>query len=259
MESQNIPSVSEKKKFNGLLFLEVGLAEVFSVIFVLTLIFATLNYFGFLPISESFPFLSFLPQKQTAIRSGTTINPNKKPLLKPTRMPIIPEAVKKDMQSFAKTYIKPSLILSSFDVKPAMSATGTILDPNRFGASWPIENEAIMNISARYGQNFAAQDRSVLVTLPQPITSLGNLSAETNVAKYLLIQAKGTWSCGKEMTQGKEFTNCTNFWIDTQGVKKEIGIISFLSILNNQNASIAFCERYPQSPTYTWKSCYSQK
>ena len=53
------------------MFLEVGLAEVFSVIFILTLIFGTLNYFGFLPISESFPFLSFLPTKQKIIMNKT--------------------------------------------------------------------------------------------------------------------------------------------------------------------------------------------
>ena len=66
------PSAQNKpKKFNGLLFLEVGLIEVFSVIFVLILIFGTLNYFGFLPISESFPFLSFLPQRQKIITNKT--------------------------------------------------------------------------------------------------------------------------------------------------------------------------------------------
>ena len=70
MESQNIPSAPQKK-FNGLLFLEVGLVEVFSVIFVLLLIFGTLNYFGILSISESFPFLSFLPKQQKIITIST--------------------------------------------------------------------------------------------------------------------------------------------------------------------------------------------
>ncbi|OGK36787.1 hypothetical protein A3F03_01695 [Candidatus Roizmanbacteria bacterium RIFCSPHIGHO2_12_FULL_41_11] len=70
-QSPQTPQPAPKKKFNGLLFLEVGLVEVFSVIFVLLLIFGTLNYFGFLPISESFPFLSFLPQRQKIITNKT--------------------------------------------------------------------------------------------------------------------------------------------------------------------------------------------
>lgn len=68
-QSSQIP----EKKFNGLLFLEVGLAEVFSVIFALLLIFGTLNYFGFLPISESVPFLSFLPKQHRAQNLSTKI------------------------------------------------------------------------------------------------------------------------------------------------------------------------------------------
>lgn len=71
MDTNQSPQAPQAKKFNGLLFLEVGLAEVFSVIFSLLLIFGTLNYFGILPISESFPFLSFLPQKQKIITNKT--------------------------------------------------------------------------------------------------------------------------------------------------------------------------------------------
>jgi len=63
MDTNQSPQTPQAKKFNGLLFLEVGLVEVFSVIFALLLIFGTLNYFGFLPISESLPFFSFLPKR----------------------------------------------------------------------------------------------------------------------------------------------------------------------------------------------------
>ncbi len=71
----------EKKKFNGFLFLEVGLAGIVSVIFVLLVSLGVLNYFGILPISESFPFLSFLPQKQKAVTNNTIkINTSGNPL-----------------------------------------------------------------------------------------------------------------------------------------------------------------------------------
>ncbi|OGH14793.1 MAG: hypothetical protein A2860_02625 [Candidatus Levybacteria bacterium RIFCSPHIGHO2_01_FULL_37_33] len=63
MDTNQPSQAPQAKKFNGLLFLEVGLVEVFSVIFALILIFATLNYLGVLPVSDSIPFLSFLPKK----------------------------------------------------------------------------------------------------------------------------------------------------------------------------------------------------
>lgn len=71
MDTNQPPQTPQAKKFNGLLFLEVGLIEVFSVIVILLLIFSTLNYFNILPISESFPFLSFLPQRQKIITNKT--------------------------------------------------------------------------------------------------------------------------------------------------------------------------------------------
>ena len=71
MDTNQLPQEPQKRKFSGLLFLEVGLIEVFSVILALLLIFGTLNYFGILPISESLPFLSFLPQKQKTITNKT--------------------------------------------------------------------------------------------------------------------------------------------------------------------------------------------
>ncbi len=74
MDASKSLKTPKPKKFNGLLFLEVGLAEVFSVIFVLLLFFGILNYFEILPISESFPFLSFLPQSQR-ISQQTNFSP----------------------------------------------------------------------------------------------------------------------------------------------------------------------------------------
>jgi len=71
MDANQPPQAPKLKKFNGLLFLEVGLIEVFSVIVILLLIFGSLNYFNVLPISESIPFLSFLPQRQKIIVNKT--------------------------------------------------------------------------------------------------------------------------------------------------------------------------------------------
>lgn len=249
-------------KLKSLALWEVGLFELGFVLLGLLILFGVFNYFNLLPISKIFPNqLGFLPHRPyqqggTATRPSNTLIPNQQ--MSKSNTPPVPAVIKKDIQSFAKSYIKSSLSLPSLDVKPATLANGTILDPNRFGAYWAIGNGVSISISARYGQDLVAQDRSVLVAFPESI-NLNNLTADSNTSKYFLVQAKGTWNCGKEMAGGKEFTNCVNFWIDAQNIKKEINIISFSSATNNQNTSIAFCERTTQSIFYGWKSCYSQK
>lgn len=55
---------NKENKLKAVALLEIGLAEIFLVIFILLLFFGTLNYFGILPISQTFPFLSFLPSQQ---------------------------------------------------------------------------------------------------------------------------------------------------------------------------------------------------
>lgn len=54
----------QKNKLKAVALIEVGLLEVSIVIVGLLVIFGIFNYFNLLPVSGSFPFLSFLPRQQ---------------------------------------------------------------------------------------------------------------------------------------------------------------------------------------------------
>lgn len=72
---QDYPQNQSENKPSGLAFLEVGVLEVFFVIVGLLIIFGVLNYFNILPISQSFPFLSFLPKQEKPLENKTQIEP----------------------------------------------------------------------------------------------------------------------------------------------------------------------------------------
>lgn len=59
----------------GIALLEIGLFELLFVIGGLLIILGLLNYYNVLPVSRSFPFLSFLPQKQKVIENKTQAKP----------------------------------------------------------------------------------------------------------------------------------------------------------------------------------------
>lgn len=54
----------KKAKLKAIALVKVGLFELLFAIVGLLIIFGVLNYFNLLPISQSFPFLSFLPSQQ---------------------------------------------------------------------------------------------------------------------------------------------------------------------------------------------------
>ncbi|MEK7502150.1 MAG: hypothetical protein AAB609_01330 [Patescibacteria group bacterium] len=66
------PNEQKQNKLKAVALIEVGLLEVAFVIVGLLVIFGIFNYFNLLPISGSFPFLSFLPRQQKIITN--TIN-----------------------------------------------------------------------------------------------------------------------------------------------------------------------------------------
>jgi len=75
-EKPNEPGQSNSKKGGGLksiALLEIGLFELLFVIGGLLIILGIFNYYNLLPVSQSFPFLSFLPQQQKTAENKTHI------------------------------------------------------------------------------------------------------------------------------------------------------------------------------------------
>lgn len=71
MAAQNTQEKEQRK--SGLFFLEVGLLEICFVIVGLLLILGALNYFNFLSISKTIPFLSSLPTQKSTSPGNTTL------------------------------------------------------------------------------------------------------------------------------------------------------------------------------------------
>ncbi len=248
--------------------LEVGIIEVLFVIAAIVLFFALLNYFNIVSLSRLYPqqfgWLPHLPlaaenatqNSGNTVKSGRALHPNE-PILKPST-PVAPDVIRKDMQSFAKQSLKPSLILPSFSIKPSTGPNGTILDPNRFNAFWSLPDGTFVNISARYGQKATPQDRNALLALPQLIANISATSANIITDKYFIIKTKGTWDCSKQTVNKKEITRCLNLWTD-KNVKKEIDVIFLVTVAGKDSTSLSYCERYPDSFYYSWKSCNFQK
>lgn len=259
--------VGKKNNLKGIAFLEVGIVEVLLVILILVLFFGLLNYFNIVSLSKVYPqqfgWLPHLPlaaenrtqNQSNTIKSGKALNPNE-PILKPSSAS--PEIIKKDMQSFVQTSLNSSLVPSSLDIKSTTGANGAILDPGRFNAYWTSGNGIVVSISASYGQKSAVQDRVALLALPQLIANLTATSVDPVAAKYLAVKAKGVWDCSKATFGGKEITKCINSWTDNN-IKKEADVIGPLSVLNKDTTSVSYCERYPESSRYSWKSCSFQK
>ena len=65
------PNLKSENKLKSLALLEVGLFELLFIVGGLIIIFGLLNYYNVLPISQSIPFLSFLPQQQKLAENKT--------------------------------------------------------------------------------------------------------------------------------------------------------------------------------------------
>lgn len=74
-EQSPTPSNNQSGGPKGLAFLEVGLFELLFVVGGLVIIFGILNYYNILPISQSLPFLSFLPQQKKIAENKTQAKP----------------------------------------------------------------------------------------------------------------------------------------------------------------------------------------
>ena len=72
-KTQTQASEQKRAKLKAIALIKVGLFELLFAIAGLLVIFGILNYFNLLPISRSFPFLSFLPAQQKMLQDKTQI------------------------------------------------------------------------------------------------------------------------------------------------------------------------------------------
>ncbi len=160
-----------------------------------------------------------------------------------------------DLPVFIKASLQSQLIPPSFNIQPTLDTKGTILDPNRFNSFWN-SGEILASASIRYGMEGQVEDKNILLTLPNMLMPLTATSAATIADQYFLTKLQSSFKCGTVDLKDRANTRttlCEDFGIDQQGVKRGLGIIN--PIPGAQKASIFYCEIYPNSPIYGWKSC----
>lgn len=187
----------------------------------------------------------FLKAPATPVKTSSQFQPDSFPAQK----------AQDDLLKFAKTALQSQLIPSSFNIQPTLDAKGKVLDPNRFNSFWNM-GKILANTSIRYSVEGQIEDKNILLTLPNTIESLTATSAATVANQYFSTKLAGSFKCDKvdlKDKTGSKATLCEDFEVDGQGVKTGLGIISPLP--NDQKSSIFYCELYPQSPIYRWKSC----
>ncbi len=90
------PNEQKQNKLKAIALIEVGLLEVSCVIVGLLVIFGIFNYFNLLPVSGSFPFLSFLPRQQKITTNRINSSSN-------TSIPIATQSATSQTDSICKT------------------------------------------------------------------------------------------------------------------------------------------------------------
>jgi hypothetical protein len=164
MEENQLPSKQDKPR--ALMFLKMGLFEIFLVVAGLLLLFGMLNYFNILPVSDVFPNqLGFLPRqiKQTAVT--------------PPPVRIIPDKfiydsakAKELLTKYIKDTIKPEFVPPIIEIKegsPDFSSKYTI---GKVTVSATFRYTKKTNVPDSYGITIKSADLSKTA----PTASLAN-------------------------------------------------------------------------------------
>ncbi len=255
-ESPNSPSKEEpgfsrgeRSWLKAISFVEVGLLEIFFAAVALILFFGILNYFNVLPLSRTFPTLSFLPHQQQ----------NKPKLLQPPRTmtTLIAEKGTADLTKFIRINLVTAPDPKGIKVDFVRNNKGQILDPNRMVFNWS-DSSYQGNATIRYNNQLNIEDKSILLILPNIV---GNPSAfePTITTDYFNIKPEGKWNCQDIVVDNKntKSTICENFWRDKNDIKRGIGLMS--PIPGEDKAEIFTCEIYSNSQNYNWDTCSTQK
>ena len=239
------PNETPKEK-RGILF------EIIFVFVFLVLLFGILNYFNILPISEIWPNqLGFLPHRESLKQNPTTIIP---PITPTTSLT---DTAKKTLNNYLPTILTPSFLPKSSS-KITLTQTKGIQES--FSTSWNAINgtESAILIVSPDGKNIM---QFYLSFIKSKSASPSAELAKITTSQFFSIQPKGIWGCKPIYTS---MTYCENFWEESNGVKRGIGIEGLFTKGPNlkkedlPQTMIFFCEHSQASSLYSWKSCASE-
>lgn len=163
---------------------------------------------------------------------------------------------RQDLPVFIRNSLQSSLIPPDFTIRPIIDAKGVLRDPNRFTSSWNLSSGIIIHTSLRYNEEGQIEDKDILIILPQTLEDLTVTSSTTIDSQYFSQKTSGSFKCATVDLKDRASTNatlCENFQVDTQQVKRGVGVMS--PIPGTAKSSVFLCELYPRSPIYSWKSC----
>jgi len=239
------PSETPKQK-RGILF------EVIFVVAFLAVLFAILNYSNILPHSKLFPNqLGFLPHrqyKQQKQYSGVKTTPTITPI------PSVPEYAKADTESLvgdimADDIIPSNLIFAKHDVKNPYNYSF-------YGTGWSGKNGETFIPTIEYNEQEIVIDRQIIIHVPRIIDKLNASSSSDIIKEYFKIAPINEFACISLPIENFTSIFCESFWEESRGIKKGIYVKSPVRNLNE--TQIFYCEHYPGTPAYSWKSCASE-
>lgn len=245
----------------ALALLEIGLFEVGFVIMGSLILFAIVNYFNILPMSEVFPkYLGWLPRREGKLASPGTVRnlasqglslQTKNNSFLPSPTPTLEKTARKLLYSFTSDNLNISITPSMSDAVLKQDN----IEANTFTASWANQTGTSSatfavsqdkNISYLYINNTYSVDSKTTVSVKL---------AEEIVPMFFSAKLQGEWGCKPIY----ENIYCENFWEENGIKKKGVSVSGPFTLLNKQTAvTVSMCEFNKASPLYSRKSCTTE-
>lgn len=251
----------QQKENKGLMFLEVGVLEIFFIVITLSIFFGVMNYFNILPISEVFPNqLGWLPHKP--YRQSQQYTPKVPPLAdnstsNTTSAPPLASTAqaKQTLLVFLPTILSSSLLPKSPD---EITLTEDKDTKEIFTAFWNTKEGIAKTVV--FTSSVAKKNIALSLTYTKTLSLSPSVeSAQTIASQSFIVQPKGKWGC-KELPElpGTEKLRCENFWEENDGTRRGIGIEGYRLSSQVKKSTFFFCEHSQESSFYSWKSCYAE-
>ena len=248
--NQTPSSISQNEKPEGKKGL---LSEIVFVGIILILLFGTLNYFNFLPISTLWPKqLGFLPHKQYSNetmkqfnnRGNVTITPS--PNYSPNTFQYDSEKAKTIISQYIKDNIKPEFISQKPDIKQGLTIDNRMEDSNKkqFGSYFTIKQSTI-SVNFHYKENTNTPNDFIIFIQPLKVdkTTITADTANTLTTSYFTHPYNPIENCNIKGAT----SYCETFKTEFNG-KRGYGVV----FANDQSVS-------PPKPTLIIFTCFIPK